>query len=806
MKKMLSFLLCTVLLMALLSPIGALAQEEIVPVSITRDDVSYIEGTRGVWAANPDPETDLNRPWYKYYLKASDYTVTFSDGSTVIGDSREIQLATGEWPEEEDPQSYETAWGVGTHTVPITLGDLVGDYDVTITETPVASIEVSDVSVVYHADGEWQGAYHPETGERIEKAYFYYDIVPSLTVTYKDGTTISGTSDEIHEQTGSSVSILLPYTQYYGHELAIGENTATAVFMGVADDFSVMVEDVVKAVIDRDFVYIKRNFMYGEIPEVSGNVLYVSYADGTHEYIRLDNRMEYYVQGLGGTYPITVTPNRLTHVGKEEISISFLGKTISYTVNVKEPPETVTLTAKEDHSLVMTASYADGSADEVYNILSIPRDWTSASSLGTRTYRGVITTDNGRFYGKVFQDWKKKTVSISLGDGVSYDIFAETNTINEDDWVKAWDMTNEIVWAIKYFHGNTTTFNGVVTEDNAEDILRIGLYDALYRDQTISGSYGPPPGTKDTENYVYHLPVECAQQYVNSAFGVTLDPRQSALYNAENDCIDIVDRNTSRPKHTTVFSEYTPTFVNGCWYIDATVDGEQQLTVVLDNEMRIRSFAFDTVAPDPQLGDITGDNRLNMRDALTLFGVVSSKGTLEPLQRMAADIDGDGKVTLRDTLKLYQAVSGKEAAFPTVKPLEYTELLVAELSPDDYQGGTVRLVRSYEEWQKFYTGKGDRWFNAEQEALFDEAYFETNALVLVEVSEYNIPGTVRIEQATMQGNALNIMVEVGYSEVKLPALYHECRVLQVNAADVADIDATVYVRHEVNILPPNTVA
>ncbi len=807
MKKMLSFVMCAVLLAVLILPVSVPAQE-VVPVDITREGYTSVEGTRGVWAVKQGEGDEPDHYWYHYHLyNGSEYTVTFSDGSTLVGNSREIYLATGYWPSDiADPQSYENPWGVGVHTVPITLGDVVGGYTYTITETPVASVTASDTTVVYHVDGEWRNDYDEQTGKPFEDPYFHYDVDVTLTVTYKDGTVITGTMEELREQTGCSVEILFPYYQGYGQELAIGENDATVMFMGVGDDFQVVVEDKIKSVYDRDFVYIKRDFMYGEIPDVSGNVLSIRYADDTYEYIYLDGSSEYYVKGLGGTYPLTVEPAYLTNVGKEEITIHFLGESTSYSVNVKEPPETLLLTAEEDHTLVMTASYADGSPDDVCRILSMPRNWSSASSSGEVRYYGALETDNGSFFAAIHSHMKQDITTIELTHGYYGTPYVTSNELDENDFVMAWDLATDIAANIAYWHGDTTAYNGEVTEENFEDLLLIALYDATYRD-IMGVSYTPPPGTQNTQNYVTPVYIKRAEEYVQTAFGVTMDLTQSELYDPTRNTI-LVPYERSFDYSSVKVVDYTPTFAEGKWYFTAMINDDQLLNVVLDEDLHIVSFAFvdNKVAQESPLGDLTGDSFVNMRDALALFRVVSSKDTLTAEQRMVADVDGDGVLGMRDTLKVYQAAGGKEVVFDEREPLAYTEVLLAGYSHYYPETGGVMLIRSFEEWQEYSDGAGDRWLNEEQKALFDENYFKTNALVVVEIHAYNIPDTVRIEKLETHGAALTVMAEVGFREYVSPALHHECRFLQVDAAAVADIQSATYVYHEVRNLPPNTIA
>lgn len=58
-------------------------------------------------------------------------------------------------------------------------------------------------------------------------------------------------------------------------------------------------------------------------------------------------------------------------------------------------------------------------------------------------------------------------------------------------------------------------------------------------------------------------------------------------------------------------------------------------------------------------GDLNGDGKISMADALMLFQYVSGvTASLEDEAQLAADLDGNGKLTMADALRLFQYVSG----------------------------------------------------------------------------------------------------------------------------------------------------
>ena len=67
---------------------------------------------------------------------------------------------------------------------------------------------------------------------------------------------------------------------------------------------------------------------------------------------------------------------------------------------------------------------------------------------------------------------------------------------------------------------------------------------------------------------------------------------------------------------------------------------------------------WEAQAEEPILGDLNGDEELDMRDAFALYSAVSGGAELTEEQMAAADMNGDGEYDMRDAFVLYQMVSG----------------------------------------------------------------------------------------------------------------------------------------------------
>ncbi len=70
----------------------------------------------------------------------------------------------------------------------------------------------------------------------------------------------------------------------------------------------------------------------------------------------------------------------------------------------------------------------------------------------------------------------------------------------------------------------------------------------------------------------------------------------------------------------------------------------------------------EPVVPDdletPPMGDLSGDGRLDMRDAFALYVATSGGSVLTEEQMVVADMNGDGKFDMRDAFALYKIASG----------------------------------------------------------------------------------------------------------------------------------------------------
>jgi len=654
MKKMnmtLSVLL-SVLLMLSAIPMGIAAQEVTV-TSVTVDDLTVIEYSDGQQLSTTQGNTVI--PLYWSYPVESTVTVTLSDGKSVTcnGDSGyyDIYRATGYWPQFHDDQSADNEWGIGDHTVPWTLGEFSGTYTVTVEETPVDSIRMDDVVVRENIDGYRNGHRDPDSGRWMSNTWFVYDTytpTSMVTILYKSGPPMTLPVSALFGRTG--YRMYFDAGQNYDNQLTLGEHTVTARFMGVETTYTLTVVDAIDRIAWQTLP-TKQTYLYGETVDLNGGVVRVHFTDGTYEDVSLDNRMRTYsyeVKALSDTYDAVVTPENFETVGNTELSFQFLGETLTTDVTVKDIPSDLTLKVNDDRSLSLIASYDDGTADDTLNIRRFDSYGGGGSSDGTRDYRGYLVTDNGVFLAEMHEDINAGTLYANLGDKYTgKGIYATSNTVTDTGWFDAWRTINygsdlysgNVRFAVDNYHNDTDHFDGTVTVDNIDDILRITLF----------GLEGLNVVPGDTTDYV-ETDVWYANELVHTHFGIEIDATQSRFYDAEAGVIRI-----SKNWSYTVYkgtTDITPTYKNGEWFIEIRRDKDNTFTVTLDDDMHITGFDFFTI------GDVTGDDQINMIDIQKLFIGVSG-GSSADFNTVAADINADGKNNMTDVMALYAQIAGR---------------------------------------------------------------------------------------------------------------------------------------------------
>jgi len=63
-----------------------------------------------------------------------------------------------------------------------------------------------------------------------------------------------------------------------------------------------------------------------------------------------------------------------------------------------------------------------------------------------------------------------------------------------------------------------------------------------------------------------------------------------------------------------------------------------------------------------RIGDVNGDGKINVEDAILILGSITGKSTLTAQQKAVADTNGDGKINVADAIKVLRIAVGLEKA------------------------------------------------------------------------------------------------------------------------------------------------
>ena len=236
-------------------------------ISLEVSDFSVMENTHGY-------EDESGHYIYSGFFPS--FTVTLNDGSQVSSQGGGVEIDGMNYYINFDisDQCNGNYWTAGnTYAISGTVLGASDTFYVTVTENPVESLVINDISVVENTHG-----YEDENGH-----YIYNNLYPSITVTLKDGSQVSSQ--------GSGIEI---NGEYYQINIDLGDQgngyywTAGNTYevrgslLGVSDTFNVTVT---------------------ESPVVSLEISDVSIIENTHGYINGDGHYIY-----GGIYPeFTVT-------------------------------------------------------------------------------------------------------------------------------------------------------------------------------------------------------------------------------------------------------------------------------------------------------------------------------------------------------------------------------------------------------------------------------------------------------------------------------------------------------------------
>lgn len=321
---------------------SATPDETMAPIKdIQIDNVELIAGV--------DCESDYeyingDNVYYPVYRVEPTFRLILEDETVVEGNPDGSIRYNGSyyWLDVTTNQSIDNVWTEGTYTATAEILDFKKPFKVNIKENPVKSVTVDDMTLYKDINSRVQTTLEDEPWNE----YSYY---PTITVKFKDGTTVKQTiGDEYDEEGGFEYNGRNFYPRFndnqsHDTEWQVGKKyTVDCLLFGIVSPFEVTVEDnPIKEVEAREVVVYKDvdNDTSGEFNRYNYDVDYtVTLNDGT----TYDSNKSGLVIINGGYVVPDVTDDQSVEnewgVGTHTAQLDVLGTKTDFNVVVKDNP------------------------------------------------------------------------------------------------------------------------------------------------------------------------------------------------------------------------------------------------------------------------------------------------------------------------------------------------------------------------------------------------------------------------------------------------------------------------------------
>ncbi len=227
---------------------------EIAPLNI-------VEGTNGSTQSNYDPELDQFDSYYYYSVSSMlNGTIYMKNGDTYkIREGSIVDNNTDYYLSYSENQSSGNPWTVGnTYITTVSFMGASVEVPITITPSPIVSIEAKPITLIFEKGGYTNSEYNPETDD-YDLNYYYYDWVNCLsyTITFADGTVISPNSTSFRYNGNTYyLNCFAPEQNYYNEWVPGNVYIASISVMGKSADVSITINNEITT---GDFKYIIQN-------------------------------------------------------------------------------------------------------------------------------------------------------------------------------------------------------------------------------------------------------------------------------------------------------------------------------------------------------------------------------------------------------------------------------------------------------------------------------------------------------------------------------------------------------------------
>ena len=517
------------------------------------------------------------------------FTVTYKDGRVFTGDRWDIYEETNEYLEIDDAQSFENQWTVGKNEITVNFLDIETKFNVVISESPIASIDVEDIVLIENTDGYWDFDWNEETEEN-DLEYFRYDVIPVYTVTMKDGTVYESDVDGDIYYDDSWVHMNCNLDQDYYNQLELGTYEVTGTLMGKTVTFNATIIDTP---IESMTITPQRDLIIGwddaeYFYEYNDFIAEIKFKDGsTDECLISDLYREY---GYEFTFETYESVSDYVIAG----TFKFMGYEGVFEVTfVENPYESISISGLNE--LIITLYKEDGTS-EVATMLDY--DWY----MGDVGFAyGIIKTDKGIFPGGIAYayddeaaiEYPNKDIVITIGE-------MQSNTLETNNWYWAFSTSQKIYGAIytykeltceEYYDREFKGLDIANSDYNVTDLANIAAYrmGSMYEyedyEEEIDGTY----------NWFLVYDADDVVEMIEKIFNISnVDITECEGYNSEDNTVripwwggvgDWADIN------------YSLEYVDGKWHGTKEIysyytQKSEYTNVVLTDEMLVEKISF----------------------------------------------------------------------------------------------------------------------------------------------------------------------------------------------------------------------
>ena len=518
------------------------------------------------------------------------FTVTYKDGRVFTGDRWDIYEETNEYLEIDDAQSFENQWTVGKNEITVNFLDIETKFNVVISESPIASIDVEDIVLIENTDGYWDFDWNEETEEN-DLEYFRYDVIPVYTVTMKDGTVYESDVDGDIYYDDSWVHMNCNLDQDYYNQLELGTYEVTGTLMGKTVTFNATIIDTP---IESMTITPQRDLIIGwddaeYFYEYNDFIAEIKFKDGsTDECLISDLYREY---GYEFTFETYESVSDYVIAG----TFKFMGYEGDFEVTfVENPYESISISGLNE--LIITLYKEDGTS-EVATMLDY--DWY----MGDVGFAyGIIKTDKGIFPGGIayayddevaMKEYPNKDIVITIGE-------MQSNTLETNNWYWAFSTSQKIYGAIytykeltceEYYDREFKGLDIANSDYNVTDLANIAAYrmGSMYEyedyEEEIDGTY----------NWFLVYDADDVVEMIEKTFNISnVDITECEGYNSEDNTVripwwggagDLTDIN------------YSLEYVDGKWHGTKEIysyftQKSEYTNVVLTDEMLVEKISF----------------------------------------------------------------------------------------------------------------------------------------------------------------------------------------------------------------------